>query len=1015
VRVLLAVATCLLALPAWSARLPFRAYGAAEGLDGSFVKFVMQDSRGFLWAATNAGVSRFDGHEFRNYGTADGLPAASARKIVEAPDGTLFVLCRQRLARRTPLAASVDSEFEAVNPRGLAEHVGEILDVVVAPDGTLVVAGERGVARLAGDRVAPVELGAAARAAASDATQAWAAAFDGSGALWVARTFGITRVGADGVPRTLALSRDAEINSGWGWLPSMTVDRSGRVWLLTVDRGAWRLDVEQEGLPVVAEVIDRASGLGGFTVRAFHESPDGAIWVGTGSSATTRFERTASGRRATAVGRPEGLPDDEVNSIITDAQGNLWLGTSEAGLVRLANDGLTSWSADEGLRPAIVRAIVDDPDGGVDAIVGDFDVARVFSGRVEAPWRMRGVLAGWGSVQLIARGGDGRLWVATQRGLASYPPGTRLGDLRSRAPATLVGREQGLLRTEVHRLFAARDGTVWFGLMHVRDGVCRLEAGDRVRCFGPGDGLADPAEASAFVEDAEGNLWAGCYQGGVYRYRDGRWESWNELSPQRQRNVASIRRDRAGRLWVAGSPGLVRVDDAGSAHPSFRRYTQQDGLSGADTLDVAEDRFGRIYASGQRGIDRFDLKGGAVRRYTPADGLPSERVAVLHADAEGDIWAGTIHGIARLHPVPEGTHPPPRVYVTSTTVAGKRRAAAGALDFGSDERTVEFGFTSPSFRAGETMRFQWRLLGGEDAWSAPRTSRTIVLAGLSPRAYRFDVRALDGEGSMSEPASMDFRIRPPFWQRGWFLATSAIVLAGVIAALHRARVAGLLELERVRTRIATDLHDDVGTSLSQIAVLSQFASRQAARGGDEVKGSLARITELSGSVVDAMSDVVWSINPARDRMSDLVHRMRRFAVDLFSDTEVALTLDLPADDADESLSPEVRRQVFLVFKEALRNAARYAKASAVSVSFRRDRDGLVLLIADDGRGIGSSAGSPSSTGLGLENMVRRASAIGGAVEIGPGSSGGTLVRLRIPVSGRRYLSKWTGTGGNAAS
>jgi len=123
----------------------------------------------------------------------------------------------------------------------------------------------------------------------------------------------------------------------------------------------------------------------------------------------------------------------------------------------------------------------------------------------------------------------------------------------------------------------------------------------------------------------------------------------------------------------------------------------------------------------------------------------------------------------------------------------------------------------------------------------------------------------------------------------------------------------------VRTRIATDLHDDIGASLSQIAVLSQAASRQAARGSTEAKGSLERITDLSGNVVDAMSDVVWSINPARDRMSDLVHRMRRFAVDLFADGDTAITLDLPEDADDARLDPDVRRQIYLVFKEALRN------------------------------------------------------------------------------------------------
>jgi signal transduction histidine kinase/ligand-binding sensor domain-containing protein len=794
----------------------------------------------------------------------------------------------------------------------------------------------------------------------------------------------------------------------------MIVDRSGRVWLLTVDVGAWRLDAGQEGVPAVAEVLDDAGSVRGPLLRALHESPDGAFWVGTSNAALTRVERTASGRRFAHVGPAEGFPDVEVSSLLTDAQGNLWAGTAEAGLVRLAGDGLTSWGEAEGLRPTVVAAILDAPDGGVLALVGGLTFAAVRNGRVEEPWPARGVHSGWGGQQLVAADSQGRLWLATGVGLAMYPRGTRLQDLRSRPPERVFDESDGLSGREVHRLFATRDGTIWFGLIHTRSGVCRVDrTGSGIRCFGPDDGLPDPAWGSAFAEDSEGHVWVGCYGGGVSRFRDGRFDSWPELSPERQSHVQSIRRDRAGRLWVAGSPGLLRIDGAETDRPTFRRYTREDGLGAADTLDTAEDRFGDLYVSGPRGVDRIDTAGGTIRRYTSADGLPANRASVLHADPKGDVWVGTSRGIAHLVPTRAGAQAPPLVYVTAATVAGKRRAAAGPLELGSDERTVEFGFTSPSFRAGESMRFQWRLAGGDEGWSPASTSRSIVLAGLAPGRYRFEVRAVDGEGQQSAPEAVAFRIRPPVWQRGWFIGLAAVASVGVAAAIYRARVSRLLELERVRTRIATDLHDDVGSSLSQIAVLSQYASRQAARGGEEAKGSLARITELSGSVVDAMSDVVWSINPARDRMSDLVHRMRRFAVDLLSETEVNLTLDLPADDADEPMAPEVRRQVFLVFKEALHNAARHARASAVRVSFRRERDSLVLVIADDGRGI---AASPSgSTGLGLANMRRRAVAIGGTLDVGPGSSGGTEVRLRIPVSGRRYLSRWTGTSTHRAS
>jgi signal transduction histidine kinase len=264
---------------------------------------------------------------------------------------------------------------------------------------------------------------------------------------------------------------------------------------------------------------------------------------------------------------------------------------------------------------------------------------------------------------------------------------------------------------------------------------------------------------------------------------------------------------------------------------------------------------------------------------------------------------------------------------------------------------------------------------------------------------------LDGEGIVSAPASLEFRILPPVWQRGWFATLVAISVAGAAVVLYRVRVARLLEVERVRTRIATDLHDDIGASLSQIAVLSQYAARQAERGAAEARVSLERITELSGGVVDAMSDVVWSINPARDRMSDLVHRMRRFAVDLFSDADAVLRLDLPDDHADGRLDPEARREVYLVFKEALRNAARHSGAKEVEVSLHRDEIGLLLAVRDDGVGM-ESAGR--SGGSGLENMRRRAAGIGGTLEIRERPGGGSEVLLRTTNTPRGLLARWTG-------
>jgi signal transduction histidine kinase/ligand-binding sensor domain-containing protein len=1008
---LAAVVGLLHAVPARAERLPFRAYGPGEGLAGDHVRFILQDSRGFLWLATNSGVSRFDGHTFRNYDAADGLPFASARKLVEAPDGTLYALGRQKLARRPPSPRAGGPEFEPVASAELSGLVGDILDLAVGPDGSLALVGALGAARLSGDRVEPLDLGPPALPERKAAEGAWTAAFDGEGALWVARTYGITRIGDEG-PRTLPLSSERQVSSGWGWLPSMTVDRSGRVWLITVGTGAWRFDRDGAGRPVIAEVLDRTSGLPSDLVRALHEGPDGTLWIGTSNHALVRIASSASGRRFVPVGPAQGLPDVEVYALNTDAQGNLWVGTAVAGLVRLAVDGSTSWGEAEGLSPPNIGAIEDDPRGGIVVMLAGFRFATLRDGRVDSRWSAAPALdrePGWGGEQLFATGSDGRLWLATAGGVAVYRRGTRLQDLATRGPEHILDKDDGLPGTEVHRLFRARDGSIWFGLIHSDAGVCRVGGdGNGLRCFGADAGLPIPAEGAAFAEDAAGNVWVGLYEGGVYRHREDRFETWPEIGRDRQSTTRSIRRDDEGRLWVAGTPGLVRIDAADSPRPSLRRYTMEDGLSAVDTMAIESDRFGRIYVGSVHGVDLLHPDGGKIRRFTSVDGLPVNHVRLLHRDPMGDLWVGTARGIARLVPRVDPEQAPPRAYVTSVSVAGTPRDPVGLLSLATDERTVEFAFTAASFRAGETMRFQWRLEGASDEWTSPRADRAITFAGLAPGGYRFEVRAVDGEGLAGTPASFEFEIRPPFWTRAWFLTLAAIALGAAVALVYRLRVRRLVELERVRTRIATDLHDDIGASLSQIAVLSQYASRQAARGATEALTSLERITELSGDVVDAMSDVVWSINPARDRMSDLVHRMRRFAVDLFLDGGAVLRLDLPESPSDAMIDPEARRQIYLVFKEALRNAASHSGAREVEAGLRHEGQAVLLTVRDDGGGID---GAPPSGGAGLESMRRRAQAIGATLEVRSRSGGGTEVLMRTPLPRRRFLARWTGRPG----
>jgi signal transduction histidine kinase len=224
-------------------------------------------------------------------------------------------------------------------------------------------------------------------------------------------------------------------------------------------------------------------------------------------------------------------------------------------------------------------------------------------------------------------------------------------------------------------------------------------------------------------------------------------------------------------------------------------------------------------------------------------------------------------------------------------------------------------------------------------------------------------------------------------------------------------MARVVAIERVRTRIATDLHDEIGSSLSQISVLSQVAERDAVRASGSSPRSLSRIAELARGVAEELGETVWAISPREDRLSDLVHRMRRFALDLFADGEAEIALDLPQGGSDERVDPEVRRTLYLVFKEAVHNARKHSTAGKVDVALRRDRGGLELTVRDDGRGFDPSI---PSKGHGLDGMRRRAEAIGGRLVVRQAEGGGTEVVFHAPIAPRNLFRRTVGGRGGRA-
>jgi two-component sensor histidine kinase len=415
-----------------------------------------------------------------------------------------------------------------------------------------------------------------------------------------------------------------------------------------------------------------------------------------------------------------------------------------------------------------------------------------------------------------------------------------------------------------------------------------------------------------------------------------------------------------------------------------------------------EDRWGRIYVAGGRGIDRLDPtpNGAAVtKHFTTADGLAGGNMQAAYADRDGNLWFGTTLGLSRLVPEPDPPQSAPHVLISGLRIRGVPYPLSdlgvehlSGIRLNPDQTQVEIGFLALQFAAGEAPRYQYMLADADKDWGPLSTERTVSYASLKPGSYRFLVRAVNSAGiAGSAPASVAFTILPPVWLRWWFQVLCACATLSVLYALHRGRLKRLLQMERLRTSIAMDLHDDIGASLSQIAAVSEALS-QRGDADDRYREPLSQIAMDSREMVGSMSDLVWAINPRHDHLQDLVQRMRRFASDLLTARDMEFRFSAPSSSL--RLSVEQRRHIFLIFKEAVNNVARHSGCTGAEAGLTLEADTLVLRVHDNGRGLDTQQ---AGRGNGLGDMRARAKALGGEVEIDGGRDGGTTVTLRVPL------------------
>jgi signal transduction histidine kinase len=394
------------------------------------------------------------------------------------------------------------------------------------------------------------------------------------------------------------------------------------------------------------------------------------------------------------------------------------------------------------------------------------------------------------------------------------------------------------------------------------------------------------------------------------------------------------------------------------------------------------------------------LHGGPVRTYGIRNGLPTNAfLRARWATPGGRIFFGTGEGFITFHPDSLNKNPyPPRVVLTAFSIFDEPFMSrqpiwsVAAMRLSYDQDFFSFRFAALDYTDPSSNSFLYRLDGFEEEWNRAGTRTFASYTGVDPGDYTFRVRAANSDGVWDEAGlSVGLHIDPPYWRTWWFRSLVIIALAGLAAAAYRYRVAKLLEMERMRVRIASDLHDDIGSSLSGIALVTESLKN---RGGleDGDRQHLADVSRTARRTADALRDIVWLVNPQHDTVNDLFLRMKDAASMVLTGTEYSISTS--GESATRTMSLDFRHQLILIYKEILNNIAKHARARHVSISISLSEDGFMLRIEDDGVGFDPTV---RRSGNGLVNLQRRGAAIKGKLSLESTPGRGTVVTLTAPL------------------
>ncbi len=731
------------------------------------------------------------------------------------------------------------------------------------------------------------------------------------------------------------------------------------------------------------------SGLVSIQVSDVQPARDGGLWVIDGA-----LQRITDLDHFTGETIAD-IPSRNIRNVFEDNEGSLWLAAMANGLIRVRHTQYRSTTVSGDFSGNVVKSVTQDKAGNTWLAVQDGGVVRIaVDGTIKRYTDEGGFISRFPLA--IFGASDGKVWTAFSAGLCVWNDGVIQSYRDMRA---------------VHTIYEDRQGNLWFG---ADDYLLKLDKAGR---FNPVELNGQPVKSvQAFAEDGSGRVYLGTDTGVIYKYEDGKIVPLAVKSDGPIGAVRALLVDRERRLWVGMKDGGLGVLIDG-------RWFSSEALADAvadHVAAIAEDDNGRLWLGTPAGVmwaskdelvavARGELRTPKMHNASIGDDFRFNPVSsgtqpVVWKTRHNEILFATRHGLLAIDPTHvliNQTIPP--VHIEDVTVDGQSMNTVNGLVVPAGTRELVINYTALSFLQPRQVLFQYKLAGYETDWVQAQTRRTAYYHNLPPGRYVFQVKACNNDGVWNDLGdSIVIVQRPHFYQTWWFYGLVLAAVIGLVVSLNRwshRRLAFRLErleqrqaMEKERRRIAKNLHDDLGASLTEIGFFAETARRKSTL--PDTNDALTFLSERVRGLAGSLDAVVWAANPANDYLDHLVVYLAEMFQDFLRMSSIRCRLEVTGDFPPYPLSPEARSNLFLTAREATNNIIKHSGATEAWLRMKMDGDTFCLSIEDNGHGFDPAAPQNAERN-GLANMRSRMEELKGKFSLESSPGKGALILISI--------------------